>query len=56
MCADHLLRLIFFSYLNRESNGTVYDKINEIAAIEEKIGMANIELKEIKNEWKLAAV
>ena len=53
--ADHFLRIIFFSYLNRESNCTIYDKINEIARLESGgIKPANIELKEINDAWQLA--
>lgn len=54
--ADHLLKIIFFSYLNREADSTVYDTISEIADIDAKENKVNrIELTEIDNEWRLAA-
>ena len=54
--ADHFLRIIFFSYLNRETDCSVYDKINEIADIDaEEVEVKNIELKEVGNEWRLSA-
>jgi len=54
--ADHFLRIIFFSYLNRETDCSVYDKINEIADIDaEEVEVKNIELKEVGDEWRLSA-
>ena len=54
--ADHFLRIIFFSYLNRETDCSVYDKINEIADIDaEEVEVRDIELKEIGDEWRLSA-
>lgn len=54
--ADHLLKIIFFSYLNKEEDYTVYDKINEIADLDaEEVGIRNIELQEVGDEWRLAA-
>lgn len=53
--ADHFLRIIFFSYLNKEDNCAVYDKINEIADIDATEAATNrIELQEVDDEWKLA--
>jgi len=54
--ADHLLRIIFFSYLNRETDCTLYDKINEIADIDAgEVEASKIELKEVEDGWRLAA-
>lgn len=53
--ADHFLRIIFFSYLNREVDCTIYDKISEIADIDsEEVEATRIELKEVEDEWRLA--
>lgn len=50
--ADHFLRTIFFSFLNREEN--IYDKINEIADIDaRKVKESNIEFQTIENTWTL---
>lgn len=53
--ADRFLKIIFFSYLNREEDCSIYDKINEIADIDADEVKHKIELKEEGNEWKLAA-
>lgn len=54
--ADHFLRIIFFSYLNREHDCAIYDKINEIADIDAADTEAkNIELQEVDDEWRVAA-
>lgn len=57
--ADHFLKMIFFSYTNKEQDCTIYDKINEIADIDAKEAeageMDKIELKEVDDEWRLAA-
>jgi DNA-binding transcriptional regulator YiaG len=54
--ADHLLKIIFFSYIDREADSTVFDTINEIADIDAKEVDANrIELKEVGDEWRLVA-
>ena len=54
--ADHFLRIIFFSYLNKESDHLIYEKINEIADldVEGQEGQNNIELREVEDEWRLA--
>ena len=53
--ADHLLRIIFFSYLNKETDSLIYDKINEIADIDSvEVKTNKIELEEIEDEWRLA--
>lgn len=52
--ADHFLRIIFYSYLEKRS--PIYEKINEIADIDtDKINKDKIELEEIKKEWRPAA-
>lgn len=57
--ADHFLKMIFFSYLNKEQDCTIYDKINQIADIDADEAEANetdkIELKEVADEWRVAA-
>jgi len=54
--ADHFLRIIFFSYINRENHCAVYDKINEIADIDAvEAEVRKIELEEVDDEWRLAA-
>lgn len=54
--ADRFLRIIFFSYLNKEKDCSIYDKINEIADIDaNEIEENKIELQEIENEWRPAA-
>jgi putative transcriptional regulator len=54
--ADHLLRIIFFSYLDRETDSTIYDKISEIADLDAEVaGISKIELKEVEDEWRLVA-
>ncbi len=53
--ADHLLKIYFFLYLNKEIDYTFYDKINEIADIDaEEISANKIELKEVEDEWQQA--
>jgi DNA-binding transcriptional regulator YiaG len=54
--ADRFLKIIFYSFLNKEADATVYDKINEIANMDaETIEAKRIELKEVKDEWRLTA-
>lgn len=54
--ADHLLKILFFSYLHKKNDGTIYDKINEIAALEDQTSkIKKIELQEIGHEWQLVA-
>lgn len=53
--ADHFLKVIFFSYLYKDDNSVIYDKINEIAAIDSIDPEAtHMELQEIDHQWKLA--
>ena len=54
------MKVIFFSYLNKEEDCTVYDIVNEIADIDAKETESatitrNIELKEVAHEWRLEA-
>lgn len=58
--ADRLLRAIFFSYLNPEKDGSIYNMINEIADIDSEIISAQqkvnkILFKEEADEWRLVA-
>ena len=55
--ADHLLRAIFFSYLNTEKNKTVYNIINEISDLdaEEVKSQNKLEFKEVGDEWRMVA-
>lgn len=57
--ADHLLRAIFFGYLNVEESRLIYDKINEIADLDAKEiknqKAERIELEEISDEWRRVA-
>lgn len=57
--ADHLLRAIFFAYLDVESGKAIYDKINEIADLDadtvEPKSAQKIELEEISHVWRLVA-
>ena len=57
--ADHLLRAIFFSYLDVEGGKSIYDIINEIAdldanAVESK-NVEKIELEEVSHIWRMVA-
>lgn len=57
--ADRLLKIIFYSYINNESDSSIFDKINEISNIDAKniegAECRRIELKEVGDEWKLVA-
>jgi putative transcriptional regulator len=57
--ADHLLRAIFFAYLDVDSGRAIYDKINEIADIDaDSVKAKNadkIELEEVSHNWRLVA-
>jgi DNA-binding transcriptional regulator YiaG len=57
--ADHLLRAIFFSYLNVEGGRAVYDKINEISDLDadtvEIKNLGKIELEEVSDIWRMVA-
>lgn len=52
--ADRFLKIIFFSYLEKKED--IYEKINEMADIDASENETHdIELKEVANEWRLAA-
>lgn len=57
--ADHLLRAIFFSYLDVESGRAIYDKINEISDLDaetvEPTNPVKIQLEEVSNIWRRVA-
>jgi DNA-binding transcriptional regulator YiaG len=56
--ADRLLKIIFYSYLNKDKNSGVYDKVNELSELDvNKIDLNDrkIVLKETKDEWELVA-
>lgn len=56
--ADHLLRIIFFSYLKTDGNETIYEKINEIADLDSKLQKTEqeiVEFKEVSDEWRMVA-
>lgn len=55
--ADHLLRAIFFSYLDIEGGKAIYDKINEIADFDADImrNIEKIELEEVSDVWRKVA-
>lgn len=57
--ADRLLRIIFYSYLNFEKDGAIYDKINEIADLDAESAASldtnKITLKEVTDEWRMVA-
>jgi|SRR3990167_303106 DNA-binding transcriptional regulator YiaG len=57
--ADHLLRAIFFSYLDVESGRAIYDKINEISDLDadtvEIKNAGKIELEEVSDVWRMVA-
>ena len=57
--ADHLLRAIFFSYLDIEGGRAIYDKINEISDLDantaEVENARKIELEEISDVWRMVA-
>ncbi len=57
--ADHLLRALFFAYLNTKKSKAIYDKINEIAdfdaATAANSNMGKIELEEVSDEWRMVA-
>ncbi len=55
--AEHLLRIIFFSYLARDADNAIYHKINEIADLDAHVAQEEkkIELKEVNKKWHLVA-
>jgi DNA-binding transcriptional regulator YiaG len=56
--ADRLLKIIFYSYIRKDKDSSVYDKINEISKLEANnldMNDRKIILKEIKDEWGLVA-
>jgi putative transcriptional regulator len=57
--ADHLLRAIFFAYLDTESGKAIYDKINEISDLDaDTVEIKNtekIELEEVSDMWRMVA-
>jgi transcriptional regulator with XRE-family HTH domain len=53
---DHLLRAIFFAYLNTGKSRVIYDKINEIADIDARaVKQSKIEFEKVSDEWRKAA-
>jgi len=57
--ADHLLRAIFFAYLDTESGKAIYDKINEISDLDaetvESDHAERIEFEEVSHVWRMVA-
>jgi len=55
--ADHLMKALFFSYLNRDGSRVVYDKINEIADLDadEAESAERIVFEERASVWRMAA-
>lgn len=59
--ADHLLKVIFFAYLDEERGKAIYNKINEIADLDADItatelqNSQKIELEEVADSWRMVA-
>jgi DNA-binding transcriptional regulator YiaG len=57
--ADHLLRAVFYAYLDVESGKAIYDKINEIADLDagnvEIEAIKKIEFEEVSDMWRMVA-
>lgn len=56
--ADHLLRVLFFSYLQPEKDKLMFDLVNEIAELDAQIGAEEpnkIQFKEDGDKWHKVA-
>lgn len=53
--SDHFLRTLFFAYLNKEGDCSVYDRINEIAELDAKAMRKDMAFKQHSDAWKIAA-
>lgn len=56
--ADYLLRIIFFSYINKsEKSKAIFEMINEMADLDAELHNTNeiVEFKEISDKWCMVA-